>query len=72
MIPAAATLNEIVQHLTVSAVALAACVVVLRRVLGVFERRPTTPTEGPGLANATPACGHCAAGSAAAKKLAQR
>ena len=38
--PDAATVNDFVQHAVVSVVALGALGVVLRRVLGVFERRP--------------------------------
>ena len=68
MIPDATTVNAFVQHATVSAVALGALAVVLRRVLGVFEKRPA----GQSGAAAAPGCSHCAAGSAAAKKHAHR
>ena len=47
--PDAATMNGLVQHAVVSAVALGALAVVLRRVLGVFERRP--PASSPGVAH---------------------
>ena len=67
--PDAATVNGFVQHAVVSAVALGALAVVLRRVLGVFERRP--PASSPGVAQAAPGCSHCAAGNAAQKKHAR-
>jgi len=60
--PAAASIGDLLQHATVTAVALGALGVVLRRVLGVFETRPAGP------AAPSPGCSHCAAGSAAAKK----
>ena len=68
--PDAATVNGFVQHAVVSAVALGALGVVLRRVLGVFERRP--PASPAGMAQGAPGCSHCAAGSAAHKKHANR
>jgi hypothetical protein len=71
MNPAAASLGDLVQHVTVTAVALGALGVVLRRVLGVFETRPSAAGRPSGSA-ATPACSHCAAGSAAAKKHTRR
>lgn len=58
-------IDQLAQHLTVFIVALIAALVVARRVFGVFERRPPAGTAAPG-------CSHCAAGNAAAKKLAQR
>ncbi len=59
MMSEATALGDIVQHVVVSAVALGALVVVLRRVLGVFETRPVSQ-RGPGQATgAAPACGHC-------------
>jgi len=66
MMPAAVTMNGFVQHAVVSAVALGALAVVLRRVFGVFERRP--PVSSPGATHAAPGCSHCAAGAAAQKK----
>ena len=67
--PDAATMNGFVQHAVVSAVALGALAVVLRRVLGVFERRP--PASSAGTAQAAPGCRHCAPGNAAQKKHAR-
>jgi hypothetical protein len=67
--PDAATMNGFVQHAVVSAIALGALAVVLRRVLGVFERRPPAPT--PGGTQQAPGCSHCAAGAAAQKKHAR-
>lgn len=57
MNPAAAGIGELVQHVTVTAVAIGALGVVLKRVLGVFETRPAGP------AAPSPACSHCAAGT---------
>ncbi len=62
---------ELVQHATVFVIALAAAVIVLRKVLGVFERRPANQTTG-GAHSAGPACSHCAAGNAAMAKPANR
>ncbi len=59
---------ELVQHVTVFVIALAAAAVVLRKVLGVFERRPAGSAAG-ATHGASPACGHCAAGHAAMKKV---
>jgi hypothetical protein len=67
--PDAATMNDFLQHAVVTAVALGALTVVLRRVLGVFERRP--PTSAPASTQGAPGCSHCAAGSAAQKKHAR-
>jgi hypothetical protein len=67
--PDALTINGFVQDAVVSAVALGALAVVLRRVLGVFERRP--PVSSPGAAHGAPGCSHCAAGAAAQKKHAR-
>ena len=64
--PDIATLNDAVQHALVSVVALGALAVVLRRVLGAFERRP--PSSSAGTAPGAPGCSHCAAGSAAHKQ----
>ena len=64
--PDAATVNGFVQHAVVSVVALGALGVVLRRVLGVFERR--RPASSPGMTHGASGCSHCAAGSAAQKK----
>ncbi len=60
---------EFVQHVVVFLVAIAAAFVVLRKVLGVFEARQSGQSPGPGAHAASPACGHCAAGNAAMKKL---
>lgn len=68
MISDVATMSEIVQHAVVSVVALAALAMVLRRVLGVFETRPTS---GSGVAHHPSGCSHCATGNAAAKKPAR-
>ena len=68
MIPEAASVNEIVQHAVVSAVALGAVAVVLRRVLGVFETRQANPPGSSGAGQVAPGCSHCAAGSAAQRK----
>lgn len=68
MIPETATIGELVQHALVTLVALGAAGVVLRRVLGVFER-PASQSSSPGAPHATgPACSHCAAGNAAQKR----
>ncbi len=64
MIADAATMSDIVQHAVVSVVALGALAMVLRRVLGVFETRPTS---GSGGAHHPSGCSHCPTGSAAAK-----
>ncbi len=64
MIADAATVNELVQHAVVSVVALAALAMVLRRVLGVFETRPS---QGSGTAHHAAGCSHCATGTAGAK-----
>ena len=48
VMPDAATVNGFVQHAVVSVVALGALGVVLRRVLGVFERRPPASSAGIG------------------------
>ena len=64
--PDTATLNDVLQHALVSVVALGALAVVLRRVLGAFERRP--PASSAGTATGAPGCSHCAAGSAAHSK----
>jgi hypothetical protein len=72
VIPEAASVNEIVQHAVVSAIALGAVGVVLRRVLGVFDTRPANPPGAGGARQATPGCSHCAAGSAARHKHASR
>ena len=40
MMPDASTVNAFVQHATVTVIALGALTVVLRRVLGVFGKRP--------------------------------
>jgi hypothetical protein len=45
------------QHATVTVVAIGALGVVVRRVLGVFERRPVGP------AAPSPGCSHCASGT---------
>jgi hypothetical protein len=66
VIPDTAPLNDLVQHAVVSIVALGALGVVLRRVLGVFDRRPST-TPG-ATTQGAPGCSHCAAGSAVHKK----
>lgn len=73
MNPAAASVGDLLQHATVTAVALGALGVVLRRVFGVFGRRPA-PAAGAGSAgiSGSPACSHCAAGSAAAKTHTRR
>ena len=68
--PDTATINDVVQHVLVSAVALGALWVVLRRVFGAFERQP--PASSGGIAHGAPGCSHCAAGSAAQKKHANR
>ena len=68
MIPEAASVNELVQHAVVSAVALGAVAVVLRRVLGVFETRPGNPPGTGGAGQPAPGCSHCAAGTAAQKQ----
>ncbi|MBA2356071.1 MAG: hypothetical protein H0V80_15575 [Acidobacteria bacterium] len=59
MIPDGVSTSELIQHAIVGLVALWALTVVLRKVLGVFEKRP---------ASQAPACGNCAAGQAAHKK----
>ena len=64
--PDTATINDVVQHVLVSAVALGALGVVLRRLLGTFERQP--PASSGGIAQGAPGCSHCAAGNAAHKK----
>jgi hypothetical protein len=64
-------IDQFIQHATVSIVAVIAALVVARRVLGVFERRPSG-VSGPSGADAAPGCSHCASGNAAAKKLAHR
>ena len=66
MNPAAASVGNLLQHATVTAVALGALGVVLRRVLGVFGTRPAGP------AASAPACSHCASGSAAHAKTQAR
>ena len=63
---------EFLQHASVFVIALAAAVVVLRRVLGVFEARPTGPAVPGSAQSAGPACSHCAAGNAAMKKQTPR
>lgn len=63
MNPAAASVGDLVQHATVTAVALGALGVVLRRVFGVFGKHPA-PAAGAGSAGVpgAPACSHCASG----------
>ncbi|BCS31575.1 hypothetical protein TBR22_A07770 [Luteitalea sp. TBR-22] len=58
-----ASAGDLMQHATVSLVALGALGVVLRRVLGVFEPRPPAGQAGAagGPHAAGPACSHCAA-----------
>jgi hypothetical protein len=68
--PDAITMNGFVQHAVVSAVALGALAVVLRRVFGVFDRRP--PASSPGMSQVAPGCSHCAAGAAAQRKHARQ
>lgn len=51
--------GELIQHATVFVVALGALAVVLRKVLGVFDRRPAAQK---------PACGTCASGAVAHRK----
>jgi hypothetical protein len=68
--PDTVTLYDVVQHALVSVVALAALGVVLRRVLGVFGGRPPASPEG--TTQGAPGCSHCAAGSAAHTKHANR
>ena len=50
-----------VQDVAVSLVAIGALAVVLRRVLGVFETRSTSPSAPAGPHTAGPSCSHCAA-----------
>jgi len=64
----ALAIDQLAQHVTVGIVALVAFAVVVRRVLGVFER-PGGQASSPGAPHAAgPACSHCAAGNAAMKK----
>jgi hypothetical protein len=61
-------IDQLAQHVAVGVVALLAFAVVVRRVLGVFER-PPGQSSSPGASHATgPACSHCASGSAAQKR----
>ena len=62
---------EFAQHIAVFVIALVAAIVVVRKVLGVFETRPAAQAQGSG-SSARPACSHCASGSAAMKKQAAR
>ena len=61
-----AGLGNLVQDATVSRVALGALAIVLRRVLGVFETRPSgSPAPGGGPHAGGPSCSHCAANKTA-------
>ncbi len=66
MNPAAASVGDLVQHATVSVVALGALGVVLRRVFGVFGTRPAPRRVRATGMSRHPACSHCAAAAAAA------
>lgn len=72
MIPAGMRLGEVVQHAIVALVAMGAVAVVLRRVLGVFEPRPATPTAAGGTPAGGPGCSHCAAKTAPTPRTAPR
>ena len=67
--PDMTSLTDSVQHLIVTLVALGALAIVLRKVLGVFGGGAivsSTTASGSGKpSSAAPACGHCAAGTAA-------
>jgi hypothetical protein len=53
----AMTAGEIVQHAVVTLVAIAALFVVLRKVLGVFDKRQAASPTAP--AGPSPTCSHC-------------
>ena len=60
-------IDQLAQHIVVTAIAAAALVVVARRVFGVFDRRTATgPTPQSGAAAS--GCSHCVAGPNAHKK----
>ena len=61
-------IDQLAQHVVVTLVAVAAAVVVARRVFGVFDRRSPATGPTPPVGGAAPGCSHCAAGAAAQKK----
>ena len=64
----AMTVGEVVQHVLVTLVAVAALAVVLRKVLGGFDKRQASAPGG-----AAPTCSHCPTGrTTAARKSVER
>jgi hypothetical protein len=56
----AMTVGELIQHALVTVVAFGALAIVLRKVLGVFDKRPAA--SGPAAGGPTPTCSHCPTG----------
>lgn len=53
----AMTVGELIQHALVTVVAFGALAIVLRKVLGVFDKRPAAGAPTPG--RPAPTCSHC-------------